>query len=199
MLKILTGLFFIVATATGALAQSSYAICSGDVLSIEVLEDASLNRSVLVLPDGSISFPLVGTVQAAGRSVADVRSALITGLTPNFAAAPNVYVSVAQLGERRASGNGTAAVKTTDIYAMGEVLKPGKIDAARGVTILQALAQAGGFTKFAATKRIELHRTDANGGEQILYFNYRGGGGISGSTRLQAGDVLVVPERRLFE
>ena len=83
---------------------------------------------------------------------------------------------------------------------MGEVAKPGGMDVLPGTTLLQALAEAGGFTKFGASKRIELRRTDPSSHtERVYLFNYRGSGGISGSTVLQAGDVIVVPERRLFE
>ncbi|MEX5730242.1 polysaccharide export outer membrane protein [Rhodovulum iodosum] len=184
-------------SATAAAAQSRYAIRSGDVLQVEVLEDSSLNRSVLVLPDGTISFPFVGTMQAAGRSVDEVRTALTSGLASNFAAPPNVYVSVGQLSQRRSSS--PAAAAAIDIFTMGEIAKPGRFELPRGTTLLQALASAGGFTKFAASKRVELHRTDpASGTEQIYTFSYRGGG-IPGSTVLQDGDVIVVPERRLFE
>jgi polysaccharide export outer membrane protein len=190
--------FILTMTVAGlAAAQASYSIRPGDTLQIEVLEDASLNRSVLVLPDGTINFPMVGSLRAAGHSVADVRATLAAGLAPNFANPPNVFVTVAQLAERRPQV--AAAAPGLDIYAMGEVAKPGKLEAAPGLTLLQALAQAGGFTRFAATRRIELHRTDPKTGtEQVYLFNYRGGG-ISGSTPLQEGDVIVVPERRLFE
>jgi len=198
MRNLLTWMAFLVLMATGAAAQSSYSIRSGDVLQIEVIEDSSLNRSVLVLPDGTINFPMAGTVRAAGRSIDDVRGALTAALASNFANPPTVYVTVGQLAEAPV-GTGTGKGRGVAIYAMGEVNNPGKIDADRNVTLLQALAEAGGFTKFAATKRIELRRTDSKTGqEQVYIFNYKGGG-ISGSTRLQAGDVIVVPERRLFE
>ena len=192
-------LMLLLAPLTGAgtaLAQSSYAIQRGDVLQVEVIEDTSLNRSVLVLPDGNISFPLAGSVAAAGKTVDAVAAALAAALSANFAAPPTVYVSVGQLAQPRASG--PAVPRTVGIYAMGEVGKPGRIEVEPGATLLQALAQAGGFTRFAATKRVELRRTDAAGNERIYRFNYNGGG-ISGSTVLQAGDVIVVPERRLFE
>ena len=69
MIRFLTALLLMVGLAGVATAQSNYRIQPGDTLQIEVLEDANLNRSVLVLPDGSISFPLAGTVKAGGRSV----------------------------------------------------------------------------------------------------------------------------------
>jgi len=193
MYKVLFGFFVALFFATAALAQSSYKIKSGDTLTIEVLEDANLIRSTLVLPDGSISFPLAGSIVAAGRTVSQVSNDLTNALTPNFASRPQVFVSVNTLAPatRRRS-----AQTVRSIYLIGEIATPGKLDATRGTTILQALAQAGGLTRFAAEKRIQLRRGD------ITYiYNYRSdeGTGISGSTTLASGDVIVVPVRRLFE
>lgn len=199
MIRIILGALLAATLATGAFAQSSYQIRSGDSLQIEVLEDPALNRSVLVLPDGSINFPLVGTIPAAGRSVSDVRGDLSAALASNFAAAPNVFVGVGTLAE--VAPRVSAAAATISVYAMGEVTSPGKADVAPGTTVLQFLAQAGGFTRFAAQKRVQLRRTAKGGVEQIYLFNYDGTGtsGIAGSTRLQSGDVIVVPQRKLFE
>jgi polysaccharide biosynthesis/export protein len=190
-------------SVSGATAQDNYVIRPGDTLQIEVLEDSSLNRTTLVLPDGTISFPMAGTVSTKGRSVDDLRQSLSSALAPNFASAPNVYVSIAALAERtRATGSGSS--RTMDVYALGEVEAPGRIEIKRGTTLLQFLAESGGLTKFAAEKRIELHRTDSKTGTITTYFfNYRTPGGsttgISGSTGLAPGDVVKVPRRRLFE
>ena len=199
MIRIILGALLAATLATGAFAQSSYQIRSGDSLQIEVLEDPALNRSVLVLPDGSINFPLVGTIPAAGRSVSDVRGDLSAALASKFASAPNVFVGVGTLAVVTPRTAGVAA--TISVYAMGEVTSPGKADVAPGTTVLQFLAQAGGFTRFAAQKRVQLRRTAKGGVEQVYLFNYDGIGtsGIAGSTRLQSGDVIVVPQRKLFE
>lgn len=193
----------IFASATDSRAQDSYVIRSGDTLQIEVLEDPSLNRNTLVLPDGMISFPMVGTVPAKGRSVEELRQSLVSSLGPNFATSPNVYVSVASLADQQplSSGRGSGLM---DVYALGEITAPGRVEVKRGTTLLQFLAESGGLTKFAAEKRIELHRTDPKTGAVTSYlFNYRtpagGPSGISGSTRLASGDVIKVPQRRLFE
>lgn len=195
MYRLIFSFFFALVLATGANAQDPYRIKSGDTLQIEVLEDASLNRSVLVLPDGSISFPLVGNVQAAGQSVGQVRSALSTGLSSNFATSPNIFVSVGALAAPRARSSGSASPRTRDIFVTGEISNPGKLDVSPGTTILQAIAQAGGLTRFAAGKRIQLHRGDA-----IYHYNFfSANDGIASSTVLAPGDVLVIPQRRLFE
>lgn len=182
--------------ATLSHAQS-YTLEVGDVISIEVLEDASLNRNSLVLPDGNITFPFAGTVRAAGRSVAQVQQTLTQALAPNFAAAPTVFVSIAQLSSPPTPGSDIT------VFVIGEVNAPGQKELERGITFLQALASTGGFTPFAATKRIQLRRTDPGTGEEAIYtFNLRAAGDgarISGNAQLRDGDVILVPERRLFE
>lgn len=202
MLRILAA-FLAMAVATTAWAQSGYRIKSGDQLAIEVIEDPSLNRQVLVLPDGSVSFPLVGIIQAGGKSTDNFRSDLAAALAPNFATTPSVFVSVAALADRQLSRGGPVTPATIDIYVMGEVATPGKVEIEPGSTLLQALAQAGSFTKFAATKRIQLRRVDPKTGGYVTYvFNYRaveGGAHITGQTVMAEGDVIVVPQRRLFE
>jgi polysaccharide biosynthesis/export protein len=187
---------------TASLAQEGYRISAGDTLRIEVLEDAGLNRTVLVAPDGRISMPLAGSIRAAGQSVEQVQAALSERLAGNFAAAPNVFVSVERLAERRpaAAPTGPAAPDTVAIYVMGEAAKPGRIDVERGTTVLQLFAQMGGFSKFAATKRIQLRRME-NGAEKIYPFNYEliEAGSAAGNTTVLEGDVLVIPQRKLFE
>lgn len=204
MLKIIRPFIIFAAAmiaATGAFAQGTYTVKSGDALKVEVLEDPNLNRTVLVLPDGTINFPLVGTFQAGGKSLDSVKASLSTALATNFNAPPTVFVSIAALGPAAAAAALPTAAPTIDIFVMGEVGAPGKIAATPGITILQALAQAGGLTNFAARKRVELRRADNTTGVMKRYrYNYDGTGkSIKGSTVLIPGDVIVVPARRLFE
>lgn len=197
-IRYIIGLLVLAFVSTTAFAQSSYTIKPGDALQVEVLEDPNLNRTVLVLPDGSISFPLVGSVNASGRSLDSVRATLAAELASNFAAQPTVFVSIASLGNSTV----TSSARTIDVFVMGEVGGPGRISVSRDTTILQILAEAGGLTKFAASKRIELRRADQSGEMKKYLYNYTGRGNahsISGSTALQEGDVIVVPQRRLFE
>ena len=199
--KMKTFLLALVATlfAASAFAQSGYQIRPGDTLSIEVLEDSSLNRSVLVLPDGTISFPFAGSIAAAGRTASQVDAAITAGIAGNFASEPNVFVMVASLTQTpTASGGGSISV-----YMMGEIASPGQKSLRRGTTLLQALAETGGFTAFAAKKRIVLRRTDARTGQQsVSTINYKAiadGAAVGGDIVLRSGDVIIVPERRLFE
>lgn len=185
-------LAFSAATTTAAQAQSGYRIKAGDTLQVEVVEDSGLNRSVLVLPDGSISFPYIGNLRASGRSTTQVAAALARGIAPNFASKPTVYVSVGSLAERLPH-----EPVTHDIFITGEINTPGKIETENRITILQAIAQAGGLTRFAAGKRIQLRR-----GSKIYRYNYYTNGGkgsIAGNTQLIPGDVIIIPQRKLFE
>lgn len=201
MIRFLTAFLLLTGLAGLAAAQGSYRIQPGDTLQVEVLEDPNLNRDVLVLPDGSISFPLVGTVQAGGRNIDAVAETLAAELAGNFAVEPSVLVSVSALASQ--SPRRQDVPELMNVYILGEVNAPGRKEVLPGTTLLQFLAEAGGLTRFAAEKRLQLRRVDPDSREETVYrFNYRSMGGqdsISGTTVLAPGDVIVVPERRLFE
>ena len=202
MIRFLVALFVMAGLAGTATAQSSYSIQPGDTLQIEVLEDPELGRNVLVLPDGSISFPLAGSVRAGGRTVDGVARTISSRLASDFAIEPTVLVSVTSLAPEREQQQQDDA-DLMDVYIIGEANQPGLRQVKTDTTLLQFLAQAGGLSRFAAKKRIQLRRINPNSGQERVYrFNYRTMGGdksISGTTVLAPGDVIVVPERRLFE
>ena len=197
MIRFLTAILFMTGLAGPAAAQSDYRIQPGDRLQVEVLEDPELDRTVLVLPDGSISFPLAGSVRVGGRSVNAVARTLAAELASDFAVEPTVLVSVAALAPEDPTAD------LMDVYIIGEANAPGRKEVETGTTLLQFLAEAGGLSRFAAEKRIQLRRVAPDSGAERVYrFNYRTMGGpesISGATVLAPGDVVVVPERRLFE
>ena len=112
--------------ATGAIAQSDYKIKAGDTLGVEVLEDNTLNRNLLVLPDGTISFPLVGTIKAAGLSVGQLKSSITQGLAPNFAATPSVFVSIKTISKAVATGGGTRKIEVFISSGISKDLEPFK-------------------------------------------------------------------------
>ncbi len=182
---------------SAALAEG-YQLRPGDVLKIEVLEDPTLNRSVLVAPDGRIAMPMAGTLKVSGLSVDSVAANIATAITPNFAGTPSVFVSLERLAERTGGGGGVAAqAATIDVYVMGEAAKSGKHAMSPGSTVLQLFAEMGGFGKFAATKRIQLRR-----GADTFKLNYEqieAGTSNAGDTTLKDGDVIVIPQRKLFE
>lgn len=194
--------FALMMLCVNTVAAQSYQIRPGDILRIEVLEDPALNRSVLVTPDGRISVPMAGTLRASGQPVEAVQRNLTTRLESGFANPPNVFVSVERLAERRPSNQQPRAPRMISVFVMGEANKPGMLELPPETNVLQAFAMMGGFTKFAAVKRIQLRRTDRKSQtETIVPLNYQRieAGAAGGRTKLRNGDVIVVPQRRLFE
>lgn len=197
---LLTALLLLPLASLPAQAQDgTYKIRPGDTLQMDVLEDGTLGRSMLVLPDGTIAVPSGGVVRAAGRSLTEVQDAVTAALAPNFAKPPTVYLSVGQLSPQAPAGSGVAA--GTSVYVMGEVAKPGRAAVAPGTTLLQFLAEAGSLTPYAATKRIQLRRLGPDGHEKVWLFNYAAvmAGQAAPTLVLKKGDVIIVPTRRLFE
>lgn len=191
--------------AGGALAQDGYLVRSGDTLSIEVLEDSNLNRNILVLPGGSASFPFAGTFKASGKTTAQISALISNAIADQFNNPPNVFVSVQQLRPvvRSSGSRAPAAPETIDIYFLGEWNSPGERQLSPGITMLQALSTGGGFTNFAAQKRIQLRRTNTQTGEVgTVIINYKAIADGTLAVRdiiLRDGDVFLAPERRLFE
>jgi polysaccharide export outer membrane protein len=192
------GLLGLVLLAAPSQAQDGYKLRPGDVLRIEVVEDAGLSRAALIAPDGRVTLPLAGSVQASGRTIEAVQSDLIARLTPSFAAPPTVFVSIDRLADRPTGGTSVPGPgPTIDVYVLGEAGKTGRVEMKPGTTMLQALAQIGGFTKFAAKKRVQLRR-----GAQTYNVDYvaiETGASNAGAMVLQSGDVIIVPQRKLFE
>ena len=184
-------------TLTVADAQSNYRVRTGDTLEIQVLEDPSLNRSVRVLPDGRFSFPFAGTMRAAGLTIPQIERNIRNGIASNFATDPNVFVSV--VPEEREP----LEPQTINIYLLGEFNTPGVAQLPPGTTILQALSMGGGLTRFAAIKRVQMRRSDPKTGrETVQKINFKAlteGAALSNDIVLKDGDVILVPERRLFE
>lgn len=188
---------FLLSMASMAWAQSNYQVQPGDMLVIEVLEDPSLNRSTTVLPDGNFSFPFAGTLRAGGQTVPQIESLIRSAIASNFASPPTIFVSVEPLEREEEDGD------LINIYLLGEIAEPGLIELDTGSTILQAIAVAGGPSRFAATKRLQLRRTDKRTGQQsVTTINYKAlseGAALSRDIVLRDGDVILIPERRLFE
>lgn len=188
--------------ATAALAQGNYGVQAGDSLRIEVLEDANLNKTVLVTPDGRFSFPLAGTIQASGRTVEQIERNLSSKLASNFANPPTVYVAVGSVTDRVPVEMREPLPDMMTIYLLGEVANPGPKEVEAGLAILQVLSTSGGFSKFAATKRVQIRRRMSDGREKLVRVNYHAlerGAALVRDVVLHDGDVILVPERRLFE
>lgn len=178
-------------------AAQDYRLQRGDSVQIEVLEDGSLNRTTLVLPDGQISIPQVGSIPAAGRTLAQLQTDVAARLAPGFAAPPTVFVTLASLAPIL-----DLPEPTIDVFVIGAANAPGRVQIPPGSTLLQALSAAGGLSPFAAEKRVQLRRVDKSGTEKIYRVDYdaieRGLSNV-GTTRVFNGDVIVIPQRKLFE
>lgn len=182
----------------GAEAQE-YRVRAGDRLTIEVLEDTSLNRTVPVLPGGTINFPYAGSLKVSGQSATSIGDRIAQSLSGVLASPPTVFVSVAPLDPVPMMPEAPEEV-LINIYVMGEASAPGAKTVPPGTTFLQALSQAGGLTPFAATKRIQLRRPSMP--NRVVSVNYDAimrGAAMSQDPILAEGDVIIIPERRLFE
>ena len=152
----------------------------GDKLRIEVYKDTQLSQSVQVRPDGKITLPLVGDLEASGRTPVELRDG-VTGALKEFMTNPVVTVIVVEA---------TAATA----YVLGEVNHPGAVNLQAPLTVLQALALAGGLKDFADVKNIRILRKDPSG-EQVIPFNYRDAlKSPRAPIYLRPGDTVVVPD-----
>lgn len=181
--------------ATSAFSQT---LKPGDTLSITVLQDPKLDRTVVVDPLGEIAFPLAGHIRARGLTPLALENVLKSKLKPNYKDdALDVTVALA---------NAPKDVPEEDlkpkIFVTGEVLRPGPYVVRQPTTLMQAISLAGGLGPYAAKKRIQVRRRAAGGDETIYMFNYRAyeaGADLEGNIVLRAGDVIMVPERGFFD
>jgi len=186
-----TGLAQAQTESTGA-----YLLEPGDLIDISILEDPTLNRQALVRPDGNISMPLAGTIEAAGRTPEAVQQLIRRRLAKDFVEPPTVTVSLAAVAE-------VNLWEDPAFYVLGEVRTPGRFnfDLKKPITVLQALALAGGLDVFAARKRVQVRRYSGEA-ETLLIYNYaavESGEGLPPPLFIEDGDVIVVPERGLFK
>lgn len=158
-----------------------YHIQPEDLLEISVWREETLQREVLVRPDGGISFPLAGDLQAAGKTVQQLE-AEITQRLRKYIPEPTVTVSVAKVAGYR-------------IYVLGQVKDPGQYVVGRYVDVLQALTLAGGLTPYASEGNIKILRRE-NNEELVFPFSYaavKKGQDLEQNIMLKSDDVVVVP------
>ena len=158
-----------------------YQIGPGDKLDISVWREPENSAKVPVRPDGKVSLPLLGDVQAAGTTPSKL-AATITQRLRQFLTDPRVTVIVVEANSRR-------------VYLIGEVVHPGAIPMLPNMTVLQALSSSGGFSQFAKINKMYVLRAE-NGKQLKLPVNYKKA--ISGQSPednfiLEPGDTIVVP------
>lgn len=167
---------------SGTRAAGTYRIQPGDVLLISVWKEADLQAEVVVRPDGWLSFPLAGDQVAEGRTIEELRKALVERLR-KYVPEPVVTVSVRQLGGNR-------------IYVMGKVNRPGEFPFSKPLDVMQSLTLAGGTTSFADTNDIRILRREENGKQVVIPFRYDDvarGRRLEQNIVLRSGDTVVVP------
>ena len=158
-----------------------YRIGPGDVLNIEVWKDAALSRLVTVLPDGKISFPLIGELSAGDRTVAELKKEIESKISRYVPDSP-LTVEVRQ-------------VNSLHIYVLGRVNAPGRFVLSSNVTVLQALAIAGGPNAFANRSQIRIFREKKGRTTMSPPFDYdavTAGRNIETNILLERGDVIHV-------
>ncbi len=164
-------------------AESSYKINPGDILRIDVWNEDSLAREVVVQPDGYISFPLSGEILVGGNTASAAQANLAEALGKFLKDKPTVTVAVQQ-----SMGN--------KIYVLGKVNRPGEYPINRPTDVMQALAMAGGLNTFAAENSINILRRNKTGEQVAISFEYgevKDGDDLETNIVLQSGDVVVVP------
>lgn len=177
ILGILCALF----SQTGWAESDRYLINPGDSLKISVWNEEALQDELRVLPDGTISFPLVGNFMAAGKTVDEVQKIVLEKLT-KYLTDPAVTVSV-------------KAVEGNSVYVIGQVAKPGNFVMYTPLTVTQALSLAGGLTAFAKANNIIILRHE-DGASKAINFKYgdiESGDELNSNIVLHSGDEIIVP------
>ncbi|MDH5411152.1 MAG: polysaccharide export protein [Alphaproteobacteria bacterium] len=165
-------------------AEDSYRLNPGDRLEISIWKEPDMRREVVVLPDGTISYPLAGHMTVAGMTPAEVQDLIARRLVErNIYRNPSLHLAVIE-----ASGN--------QIYVIGEVRRPGAFILNRQLDVMQALSLAGGLSEYADKGDIIiLRRSDTN--QTALKFDYsnvQSGKKLNTNVLLRSGDVIVVPD-----
>ena len=191
MRAILLALVFLCGFWTSAGAQ---ALKPGDAISISVYQDPKLDRQIIIDKGGFISVPLAGRIRASGLTPGQLEDVIKAKLKDKFTEEPDVTV-------------GVGAEKPLEedlkprIFVTGEVLRPGFFIVRLKTTVLQAVSMAGGFAPYAAKRRIQVRR-QVDGSEVMYlfdYVNFHKGRNVEDNIDLLPGDVVIIPERSIFE
>jgi polysaccharide export outer membrane protein len=168
-------------TANAKAHDDQFIIGNDDVLAVNVWKEPDVTRNVPVRSDGKISLPLVGEVQAAGRTPLALEKE-ITEKLKSYISEPEVTVIVQQINSQK-------------FNILGQVARPGSYPIANSTTVLDAIALAGGFRDFAKKNKIYVLRPGA-GGETRMPFNYKEvsqGKNMAQNIKLLPGDTVIIP------
>jgi polysaccharide export outer membrane protein len=168
-------------------APAGFLLGPEDELEITVWKNSELSRVTAIRPDGLISLPLIGDIQAAGFTADALAQRITERLKQYFATTPSVTVSV-------------KTINSYAVFVLGEVTKPGKYQLKSYITVLQAISTAGGFTDYAKRNKLQVVRVTENGDHvrrevhiSLRYDDLVVGRGEPGNIVLHSGDIVVVP------
>ncbi len=170
------------ATSTAKPHDDNYVIGNDDEIGINVWKEPDLKQTIPVRSDGKISLPLIGEIQATGRTPLQLEEAIAEKLRA-YITQPEVTVMVLQMNSQK-------------FNILGRVAKPGSFPLTTTTTVLDAIALAGGFQDFAKQKNIYILRQKPGGGESRIPFNYKDvirGKHPEENIRVEAHDTIVVP------
>jgi len=170
------------AAAPNVVSDDSYVIGVDDVLSINVWKEPDISRAVPVRSDGKISLPLVGEVEAGGKTPKALKTE-ITEKLKSYISEPEVTVMVQEMRSKK-------------FNILGQVARPGSYPLTSSLTVLDGLALSGGFRDFAKKKAIYVLRKKVDGTQERLPFNYKdviSGKNNQQNVKLEPGDTVVVP------
>jgi polysaccharide export outer membrane protein len=179
--KHLTLFLFIVLFSQSTTAEERYYLNAGDQLSISVWNEEALQREVIVLPDGMISFPLAGELMAKGHTVTDLQNSITEKLS-EYISDPVVSVSVTSVSGNR-------------IHITGKVTSPGSIVMSQTLDFMQALSLAGGLSPYAKEDDIIILRR-VNSKQKAIAVDYpalKYGKNLESNILLKSGDVIIIP------
>jgi polysaccharide biosynthesis/export protein len=165
-----------------AVPGDKYVIGNEDVLNVSVWKEPDISRIVPVRPDGKITLPLVGEIQASGITPLQLQAHITDGLRA-YVSNPDVTVIVQE-------------VKSLKFNIVGEITKPGSYVLTEPMTVLDAIAAGGGLRDFAKGSRIYVLRANADGSHSKLPFDYKNvikGKRVNDNIELHPGDTIVVP------
>jgi polysaccharide biosynthesis/export protein len=170
-------------TATDLDVSRDYEIGPEDVLEVLVWKNDALSKVVTVRPDGKISLPLIGDVQASGLTASQVTEIITGKLVEYYKEPPSVSLIVQQ-------------ANSYVIYVMGEVQRPAQYQVKRGTTFLQAIALAGGFTPFASTNNMFVLRKANDNSQQVAipvrYKDILSGKNLENNILLKPRDTIII-------
>lgn len=170
--------------AAGAADSTDYRLVTNDVIQIKVFQEDDLNSILRISKEGTITFPLIGSVRVGGKTPQDAALTIKAALAKDYLVNPQVSVTVVEYAKRR-------------FTVLGQVQRPGSYDLPDrdALTLIQAIGLAGGYTRIADPGKITLKRT-VDGKESILHLNAKkmAGGDTESSFDVRSGDIITVGE-----